>query len=83
MQVEIKYETHSFRGDKETKQEDFEWWLRSQLEAGGIEAQIKLLRELVAAMAADWLLKHPDRLCEIACETACEGWGHELVVTPD
>lgn len=74
MAVDITYTTYNeFKQLDETNTEDAEFWLTSGLKQGGIEDQIKKLRELMAIIGGEFIKQYPDQLSKLAYAIDCKG----------
>lgn len=79
--MQIAYEKSLVRRrdvDSVTEQEPIQYWIQSNLRKGGIESQIRKLRDLLAVVGEQWLLENPQRLGEVAEAIECEGTKHKL-----
>lgn len=78
MQIEYESLTGCAGTGSVTEQEPIYYWIRSNLQKGGIESQIRKLRDLLAVVGEQWLLENPQRLNEVAAAIECEGTEHKF-----
>ena len=82
-QMQVKL--HRYRRDGSTHNEhhSVEWWIKSNLDRGGIEAKLSKLQALMTIVGEQWLLANPSRVGDVADAIDCDGLGHEIVSDVD
>ena len=54
------------------------WWIDTTIAEGGIEDQLRKLRQLMAIIGEEWLAANPQRVAEVAQAIECSRHEHKI-----